>query len=52
MDYKIESGRDIPDLVLQVEAQVREGWEPIGGVASIPHPQHGHMLIQAMTKKH
>ena len=51
MDYKIESSRDIQDLVSQVKELVRQGWVPTGGVASVAHELHGHMLVQAMTKQ-
>ena len=50
MDYKIETGLTVEELVEQVQTSIRQGWRPTGGVTVVPHPTHTQMLIQPMTK--
>jgi hypothetical protein len=46
MRYKIEGYREVNDLVFTVDRLIKEGWEPIGGVAHT-----GNAYIQALIKK-
>ena len=39
------------DLVAQVNDQIAQGWEPLGGVTYTPLASGGSHLLQAMVKR-
>lgn len=46
MEYQVVSGCYIVELVEAVKHAIREGWEPLGGVATMTHPMDSDIAAE------
>jgi hypothetical protein len=52
MKYKIVESASVADLESEVNALIKKGWRPVGGVAGIAEGSYGEPLFfQAMVKE-
>jgi hypothetical protein len=53
MEYKIIDSRDIQNLIVGVNMEIKNGWIPLGGVAIMTRSESGYeysKYCQAMTR--
>ena len=47
-NYSIVQGKSIQEIMVKVNAMIRMGWQPLGGISTTTNPEPVQMFYQAM----